>query len=48
MNLNPIFEKGVAGPNNNKGIEFSYAEGIFYYYLRKISPASSSTARRAT
>jgi hypothetical protein len=37
--LNPIFEKAVfVGPNKNKGIEFGYAAGIYYDYLREISP----------
>jgi hypothetical protein len=37
--LNPIFEKGVlVGPNKNKGFEFGYAAGIYYDYLREISP----------
>ncbi len=37
--LNPIFEKAVfVGPNKNKGFEFGYAAGIYYDYLRSISP----------
>ena len=37
--LNPIFEKGVfVGPNKNRGFEFGYAAGIYYDYLREISP----------
>jgi hypothetical protein len=37
--LNPIFEKAVfVGPNKNKGFEFGYAAGIYYDYLREISP----------
>lgn len=39
ISLNPIFEKGVfVGPNKNKGFEFGYAAGIYYDYLREISP----------
>jgi len=39
VSLNPIFEKGVfVGPNKNKGFEFGYAAGIYYNYLREISP----------
>jgi hypothetical protein len=39
ISLNPIFEKGVfVGPNKNKGFEFGYAAGIYYNYLREISP----------
>ena len=39
IDLNPIFEKGVfVGPNKNKGFEFGYAAGIYYDYLRTISP----------
>src|SRR6266851_5004586 len=39
IDLNPIFEKSVfVGPNKNKGVEFGYAAGIYYNYLRTISP----------
>jgi hypothetical protein len=39
IDLNPIFEKGVfVGPNRNKGFEFGYAAGVYYDYLRTISP----------
>jgi hypothetical protein len=39
VDLNPIFEKAVfVGPNRNKGFEFGYAAGIYYDYLREISP----------
>jgi hypothetical protein len=39
IELNPIFEKAVfVGPNKNKGFEFGYAAGIYYDYLRTISP----------
>ena len=37
--LNPIFEKAAfVGPNRNKGLEFGYAAGVYYDYLRTISP----------
>lgn len=37
--LNPIFEKSIfVGPNKNKGVGFGYAAGIYYDYLREISP----------
>jgi hypothetical protein len=37
--LNPIFEKQVfVGPNKNKGIGFGYAAGIYYDYVRQVSP----------
>ena len=39
IDLNPIFEKAAfVGPNKNKGVEFGYAAGIYYNYLRTISP----------
>jgi hypothetical protein len=39
ISLNPIFEKAAfVGPNKNKGIAFGYAAGIYYNYLREISP----------
>jgi hypothetical protein len=37
--LNPIFEKAVfVGPNKNKGFEFGYAAGIYYDWMRSLSP----------
>jgi hypothetical protein len=37
--LNPIFEKAVfVGPDKNKGFEFGYAAGIYYNWMRAISP----------
>ncbi|HZC47240.1 MAG TPA: hypothetical protein VE243_12240 [Candidatus Acidoferrum sp.] len=37
--LNPIFEKAIfTGPNRNKGVGFGYAAGVYYDYLREISP----------
>jgi len=36
--LNPLFEKPIVGPDKNKGIEFGYVSGIYYNYLRAISP----------
>jgi hypothetical protein len=39
ISLNPIFEKAAfVGPNKNKGLEFGYAVGVYYNYLREISP----------
>jgi hypothetical protein len=39
IDLNPIFEKAVfVGPNKNKGLEFGYAAGIYYDWMRTISP----------
>ena len=39
IDLNPIFEKPVfVGPNKNKGFEFGYTAGVYYNWLRKISP----------
>ena len=39
IDLNPIFEKAVfVGANKNKGVGFGYAAGIYYDYLRRISP----------
>ena len=39
IDLNPIFDKAIfVGPNKNKGFEFGYAAGIYYNYLREISP----------
>jgi hypothetical protein len=39
IDLNPIFEKAIfVGPDKNKGFEFGYASGIYYNYLRALSP----------
>ena len=39
IDLNPIFEKAIfVGPNKNKGVEFGYAAGIYYNWMRSISP----------
>src|SRR5260370_29575973 len=39
IDLNPIFEKAILlGPNKNKGLEFGYAAGIYYNWMRSISP----------
>lgn len=39
IDLNPIFEKAIfLGPDKNKGVEFGYACGIYYNYVRAISP----------
>jgi hypothetical protein len=37
--LNPQFEKGIfEGPNKNKGFEFGYSAGVYYRWLRYLSP----------
>lgn len=37
--LNPKFEKPIfVGPEKNKGFEFGYANGIYYRWMRYISP----------
>jgi hypothetical protein len=36
--VNPIFEKVLVGPDKNKGFEFGYASGIYYRWMRSISP----------
>ena len=37
--LNPKFEKAIfLGPNKNKGFEFGYAAGIYFQWLREVSP----------
>jgi hypothetical protein len=39
IDLNPFFEKAIfVGPNKNKGFEFGYAAGIYYDWMRSISP----------
>lgn len=39
IDLNPKFEKAIfIGPNKNRGFEFGYAAGIYYNWLRKLSP----------
>ena len=39
IDLNPILEKAVfVGPDKNKGLEFGYAAGIYYNWMRSISP----------
>ena len=39
IDLNPIFEKAIfVGPDKNKGFEFGYAAGVYYNYMRQISP----------
>jgi len=38
VSLNPIFEKALAGPDENKGFEFQYAAKIRYRYLPEFSP----------
>lgn len=37
--LNPKFEKAIfVGPNKNKGFEFGYVVGLYYRYLKWLSP----------
>ncbi|SRR5713226_203783 len=36
--LNPIFEKILVGPDKNKGFEFGYAAGVYYRWMRSLSP----------
>lgn len=36
--LNPIFEKALNGPDQNKAVEFGYTAGIYYNYWRRLSP----------
>jgi hypothetical protein len=37
--LNPKFEKAIfLGPNKNKGFEFGYAGGVYFQWLRELSP----------
>jgi hypothetical protein len=37
--LNPQFEKPIfTGPNKNKGFEFGYVNGVYYRWMRYVSP----------
>ncbi len=36
--LNPIFEKVLDGPDKRQGFEFGYASGIYYRWMRSLSP----------
>jgi len=39
IDLNPKVEKAIfVGPDKNKGFEFGYAAGLYYNYLRWLSP----------
>ena len=39
FDLNPDFEKAIfIGPNRNRGVEFGYAAGAYYNWLRGLSP----------
>lgn len=39
IDLNPIFEKAIfLGPDRNQGFAFGYAMGVYYNWIRKISP----------
>jgi hypothetical protein len=37
--LNPTFEKAIfIGPDKNKGFEFGYSAGLYYRWMRELSP----------
>jgi hypothetical protein len=36
--LNPVFEKVLAGAGHNQGFEFGYRNGIYYRWIRYLSP----------
>jgi hypothetical protein len=36
--VNPKFEKPLTGPDKNKGFEFGHASGIYYRWMRELSP----------
>ena len=36
--VDPKFEKPLMGPDKNKGWEFGYANGIYYRWMREVSP----------
>ena len=39
IDLNPIFEKAIfVGPYKNQGFEFGYVSGVYYNWMRKLSP----------
>ncbi|HKD65805.1 MAG TPA: hypothetical protein VKB84_03120 [Candidatus Binataceae bacterium] len=38
FNFNPIFEKPITGPDKNRGFEFGYANGMYYRWMRYLSP----------
>jgi hypothetical protein len=38
IELNPIFEKALAGPGQNKGFEFSYAAKLAWRWRERLSP----------
>ena len=39
IDLNPKFEKAIfVGPNKNRGFEFGYSAGVYYNWIRTISP----------
>ncbi len=39
IELDPQFEKPIfTGPNKNKGFEFGYANGVYYRWMRYLSP----------
>jgi hypothetical protein len=39
IDLNPKFEKAIfIGPNKNRGFEFGYAAGVYYNWLRALTP----------
>ena len=36
--INPIFEKPVTGPDSHLGFEFGYSSGIYYRWMRALTP----------
>lgn len=36
--LNPIFEKVLDGPDRRQGFEFGYGAGVYYRWMRSLSP----------
>jgi hypothetical protein len=38
LTVNPKFEKVLLGPDHNHGVEFGYANGIYYRWMRYLSP----------
>ena len=39
IDLDPVFEKAIfLGPDRNRGFEFGYVAGLYYNWLKKLSP----------
>jgi hypothetical protein len=36
--VDPIFEKPLVGPDKNRGFEFGYVSGLYYRWMRYLSP----------